>query len=201
MLVDLCKVYATTVGVGPITLGAAVPAFRGVEALTDNTSYHYSIQTGSNYEYGTCTYFVADNSLSRGVIGSSNGNSAINLPPNAVVTFCALASDYAGSVGAPIPVIVNVNPAYTLQSADGSTYQLMTSAAPVTVQIPNDGTFLPVDTVIAFEQNGAGTVSFTTALGATLNSRGPLKTTAGQYAVAQIKKVGPNTWTLLGDIA
>lgn len=97
ILVDLVKIYALNTGTGTINLGAAVPAFRGLEALIDGASYNYSIQQGASYEIGTGVYSSVGDTLTRGVLFSSNGNAAIGLGPNAVVTFTALASDFPQS--------------------------------------------------------------------------------------------------------
>lgn len=102
-LVDLTKLQILSVGTGPLLLGAAVPSFRGVEALTTAALYSYSIQQGSNYETGNGTYDASAGTLTRGVVLSSNGNAAIDLSPNAIVTFTVFAADLrvAGPPGNP----------------------------------------------------------------------------------------------------
>jgi hypothetical protein len=106
MLVDLVKVYATTSGTGTITLGVPVDSFRGTEALQDGATYSYTIQQGSTYEYGRCSYVAASKQITRAPLGSSQGGAAINLQPNAVVTFTALAEDIfrPGDVGPAGPI-------------------------------------------------------------------------------------------------
>lgn len=98
VLVDLVKVVASSTGTGPFVLGAAVPGFRGIEALADGIEYRYSTQPNSQYEVGTGTFTAIGALLARDVSISSNGNDAINLPANSEITFTALASDY-GSPG------------------------------------------------------------------------------------------------------
>jgi hypothetical protein len=78
-IVDLVKINVTSLGTGALTLGAAVPGYRGVDVLT------------SGNRYGT--YLGASNQLIRSPIGSSLGGTAINLAPNAQVAFVVLASD------------------------------------------------------------------------------------------------------------
>lgn len=92
-VVDLVKINVTSLGTGALTLGAAVPGYRGVEVLTSGNSYGYSIQQGNNFEFGRGTYLAASNQLIRSPIGSSLGGTAINLAPNAQVAFVVLASD------------------------------------------------------------------------------------------------------------
>lgn len=95
-LVDLVKVTVLSTGTGPLTLGAAVPLFRGVEALTDGETYSYSIQQdGAGFEVGKGVYSVSAGTLTRGVRRSSNGNAAISLRQSAVVSFTALSEDFA----------------------------------------------------------------------------------------------------------
>lgn len=92
-LVDNVKIYNTTTGTGAIVLSSPVPAYRGVEALTNGQVYSYSIQQGANYEYGRGTYLAAGQQLIRSPIASSTGGTALDLQPNAEVAFVALAED------------------------------------------------------------------------------------------------------------
>lgn len=91
---------------------------------------------------------------------------------------------------------------YTAVLADKNKYIRFTNGSAVAFTIPpNSSVAFPVDTVITVEQAGAGTVTLTPGSGVTLHSRGALLATAGQYAVAQLKKVATDTWTVIGDVA
>lgn len=91
---------------------------------------------------------------------------------------------------------------YTSVIGDANNYIRFTSASAVTFTIPaNASVAYPVGTSIELEQAGAGTVTIDPDSGVTINSRGGLLDTAGQYAIAGLKKVATNTWTLTGDIA
>lgn len=91
---------------------------------------------------------------------------------------------------------------YTAVLGDAYGYIQFTNAAAVAFTIPpNSSVAFAVGTVITVEQNGAGTITLTPDTGVTLNSRAALLDTAGQYAVAQLKKVATNTWTVIGDVA
>lgn len=92
-LVDNVKIYNTTTGTGAIVLGTPVPAYRGVEALTNGQVYSYSIHQGANFEYGRGTYLAAGQQLIRSPLASSTGGTALDLQPNAEVAFVALAED------------------------------------------------------------------------------------------------------------
>jgi len=54
--------------------------------------------------------------------------------------------------------------------------------------------------MIEIEQAGAGTLSVVAGAGVTINSRGGDLVLAGQYAVAALKKVATDSWTLTGDL-
>jgi hypothetical protein len=90
---------------------------------------------------------------------------------------------------------------YTAVLGDANTYIRFTNSSAVTFTIPtNASVAYAVGTVIEFEQAGAGTVTPTAAGGVTVNARGGAVGTAGQYAVASVKKVATDTWTFTGDI-
>jgi hypothetical protein len=91
--VDLVKIKVTSFGTGALTLGSAVPGYRGVEVLTNGSTYGYSIQQNDNFEYGTGTYLAATQQLIRTPLGSSNGGTALNLTAGTVVSFVVLAED------------------------------------------------------------------------------------------------------------
>lgn len=207
-LVDLTKVFSNTQGTGTISLGVALPAFRGVEALVDGSQYDYSIQQGSNFEYGTGVFSVGDGTLTRGVIASSYGGAPIPLQANAVVTFTALSSSLLRpgppgpigprGIGVPTPV-TNLTADYTLQAGDVETYLRFTGGA-VTLTVPsNNDVALPLDSVIFFESAG-GLITLAAADGVTLNSRSGAVRTAGQFAIGQIKQVASDVWTVGGDM-
>jgi hypothetical protein len=99
-LVDNVAIYAASIGNGAITLGSAVPGFRGREALTNGNTYSYSILQGAQFEYGRGQYLFTGSQFVRSPLSSSNGGTAITLQANAIVTFVALAEDItSGSSG------------------------------------------------------------------------------------------------------
>lgn len=128
-LVDLVQIYATSAGTGALTLGQAVPGYRGTEALLNGGTYSYSIQQGANYELGTGTYLSTGHEFIRTPEASSNGNAAVDLAANARVSFVALSRDILArdvlqplyGYGAPLPgaglegqVYYDLNPPVTL---------------------------------------------------------------------------------------
>lgn len=222
-LVNLVRCTILNTGTGTLQLGAALPAFRGVEALTDGETYSYSIQQGSNFETGQGVYSQSDGTLTRGVIESSAGNAAVSLSPNAVCAFPALDIDFQipgppgadGAPGAPgdpgptgpnglginMPITVS-NVGYTMGSADANTYIRFNSLTGVNFTIaPNSDAPIAIASVIAIEQANAGQVTLVAGAGVTLHSRDDAFSTFAQYSVMQIKKVDTDTWTVLGDVA
>jgi hypothetical protein len=91
--------------------------------------------------------------------------------------------------------------AYTAVLGDANTYIQFSNASAISFTIPqNSSVAFPIGTVIEMEQAGAGALTVVAGTGTTINSRGADLTLAGQYAVAALKKVATNTWTLTGDL-
>lgn len=223
-LVDLVKVIVNNTGTGTLQLGVAVEGFRGLPALTDGETYSYSIQQGANYEVGTGIYSAGDLTLTRGVIFSSYGNTAIPLRPNAVVTFTALAQDFQvpgppglpgpegdpgpqgvpGPPGAASPVRTITEANRTLQPVDANYFLRFISTTDRSLTIPSDadaGVPWERGTVVAFMQADVGVVTVIAGSGVTIQARAFAVTTAGRYAVGQVKNVDVNTWVVMGDMA
>jgi len=111
-------------------------------------------------------------------------------------------ADLGGGSAGPAPSTTQTGTSYTLDLDDANTYVRLDNAAAIVLTIPpNSAVAFPVDTVISFEQTGAGIVTVTPGSGVTVNSRGGALVSAGQYAVFQVKKVATDVWTLLGDVA
>lgn len=97
-LVDRVKVFTTSSGTGPFTLGAAAEAFRGVEALTGGLIYSYAAENGADFEVGQGQYVAETTQLIRTPFESSLGAGAlVPFPANTPVAFTALASDLSGT--------------------------------------------------------------------------------------------------------
>ena len=95
MLYNLARMTTTTNGTGTITLGSAVTGFLSFSSagVTDGVIVSYAIEDGSNREVGTGTYTAAGTTLTRTVVNSTNGGSAISLSGSAQVFITALAAD------------------------------------------------------------------------------------------------------------
>lgn len=103
-LVDRVKITVLSSGTGSFALGAAVPAYRGVEALINGATYSYATESGSLYEAGTGVYNSGSGVLVRTPIVSSNGGAAVAFPANIQLSFTALAQDIVAA-GAAFPIV------------------------------------------------------------------------------------------------
>lgn len=92
VLADRVKVYSTSTGLGPFTLGNPLAGFQSFAAVGDgNQTYYIIIDTAQNWEIGLGTYTASTNSLSRDtIVSSSYNNQQINFAAgskNVAVTF------------------------------------------------------------------------------------------------------------------
>ncbi|MCW3798615.1 hypothetical protein OMW55_12440 [Sphingomonas sp. BN140010] len=107
-----------------------------------------------------------------------------------------------GSLKGHCPVTVQSGAAYTAVAGDRDSYVRFTSNSAVTFTIPpNSVAAMPLGAEITMEQGGSGSVTPTPGPGVIINKRGAVSATAGQFAVATLKKVGADVWTLTGDLA
>lgn len=101
-LVDRVKIFCLSSGTGPFTLGSAVPAYRGIEALADGATYSYATESGAAYEVGTGVFSAGTGQLIRTPILSSNGGAAVSFPVSVEISFTALAQDIVPPGALPI---------------------------------------------------------------------------------------------------
>ena len=104
--------------------------------------------------------------------------------------------------GAPQDINQQTGTTYTTVLADAGKIVECSNAGAIALTIPpNASVAYAVGTQIVVVQTGAGVVTLTPGAGVTLNSRGSLLATAGQYAVAFLYKQATNTWIVTGDVA
>lgn len=103
-LVDRVKITVLSTGTGPFQLGAAVRAYRGVEALLDGATYSYAVESGAQYEAGTGLYVASSGTIVRTPQISSNGGAVVSFPANVELNFTALAQDIVAT-GAALPIV------------------------------------------------------------------------------------------------
>lgn len=94
-LYDLVRVNTSTTGPGTITLGSAIAGFLTFAqgGVQDGDTVAYGISDGVSSEVGHGTYTASGNTLTRGVIASTNSGSPIGLSGTAQVFICGLAED------------------------------------------------------------------------------------------------------------
>ena len=89
---------------------------------------------------------------------------------------------------------------YTLVLTDSFKMVTCANAATITVTIPtNASVAFPVGTQIDLVQYGAGKITMAGS-GVTINSKGGLKSTNGQWVGISIVKTATDTWLLVGDL-
>ena len=99
------------------------------------------------------------------------------------------------------PSINSIADAGTFALADANNVVQYNSATAGTATVPpNSSVAFPVGTAIEVHQIGAGELTIAAGSGVTLNSRNGTDT-AGQYAIAVLRKTATDTWVLGGDVA
>jgi hypothetical protein len=154
---DLARVTTATTGYGTITLGAAVLGFLTFSdaGITPGKIVPYAISDGSNSEtgWGVVTNSAGTWTLTRNVMASTNGGSAINLSGSAQVMVAPTAFSVPQA-----PVLLNT---VTLSGAGGAYLSDTTSIASYpfssyTIRLLN---IIPatnsVDILVQFYANGA----------------------------------------------
>jgi hypothetical protein len=117
-----------------------------------------------------------------------------------------IASTDAQSAVAEVATRVTLNAqtgtTYTFVLSDAGKLVTRSNASANTSTIPpNSSVAFPTGTVLNVAQTGAGTASWVAGAGVTINSRGALLGSAGQYAFSSAIKTATDTWLLTGDLA
>lgn len=94
--VDLVEFFTNTVGTSsPLAIGAATDGHRGSEAMVDGATYSYSIGQLGSYEVGRGIYSEGNQTITRGVLLSSNNDNPIAIQSGATISIVLLAEDLA----------------------------------------------------------------------------------------------------------
>ncbi len=100
------------------------------------------------------------------------------------------------------PINAQTGTSYTLVAGDAGRCVTLANAAPITLTVPANGDVaFPVDTEIDLIQLGDGVVSIAGGDGVSINSLADLVDLAGKYAAATLKKIGTDSWVLIGGLA
>lgn len=104
---------------------------------------------------------------------------------------------------APLSLTLNTQTdSYQLVAGDAGKWVQMNKATANTLTVPANATVaFAVGTQIVIEQIGAGLTSIAAAVGVTINSRGTVLDSGGQFATMALVKTATDTWSLSGDIA
>lgn len=98
-------------------------------------------------------------------------------------------------------VTTQTGTSYTAVIGDGNSRIRFTNASTVTFTVPpNSSVAFPIGTMLEVEQAGAGAVVPTAGAGVTIRNRSGYDQTSGQYAVAGLRKVATDEWSLTGDL-
>jgi hypothetical protein len=112
-----------------------------------------------------------------------------------------ITAEEAGNIAAS-PVRNETATSYTLTLSDQNAVLIITNASAITATIPaNADVAFTVGCYVEVHQGGAGDITFAADAGVTLNVRGSFTKTAGQNAIAGLRKVAADTWALTGDLA
>lgn len=173
-------------------------AHNGIYVVTD-------VGSGStNWVLTRATDFDSASKIVRGCYTAINSGSinqgrvfGVDIPSPIVVG----TNDITFSFNSYSNVDSSSSTSITLQLQHFQRYFRTTAATAVTITVDTNANvpFL-IGTEITIIQAGAGQVTFAAAGGVTINSKlGNLKI-AAQYSAATLKKVGTNTWDLIGDL-
>lgn len=89
---------------------------------------------------------------------------------------------------------------HTLTTEDENAILLFTSNSAITLTVPNNSVPLAIGSFTEIHQRGTGAITVVAGSGVTLRSRGGLVETAGQYAVAGLRKTAAAEFGLTGDL-
>jgi hypothetical protein len=110
--------------------------------------------------------------------------------------------DYLGSYSDSLTINAQTGTTYTLVLADRGKLITCSNASANTVTFPqNSSVAIPVGATGTILQLGAGTTSAVAGTGATINSRGGLLSSAGQYGAFTWVKISTNGFWISGDLA
>ncbi len=106
-----------------------------------------------------------------------------------------------GTTTTYLNVLTDSTTTRTPSLTDAGAYILTTHGTGITVTLPQDSAVaFPVGTVIYFERNGSGTLTFAAGTGATVNSKDATLTCGDRYTTVAAVKIAADTWTLIGNI-
>lgn len=147
------------------------------------------------------TYFVAEVTADISSLQSASSLMVSDIAVNAA----AIATLNTTVTNLAISTSNTQTASYTFVLADGAipfrTVAMNVATANLLTIPPNASVAFPIGTVLAGEQWGIGTTTWTPGSGVTIRSRGGLLNMAGQWAAASARKIATNEWLLSGDLS
>jgi len=98
VLSDRVQETSTSTGTGTITLAGAVTGYQSFAVIGNTNTTYYTIadQSGSNWEVGIGTYYLANTSLARTtILASSNANAVVTFGPGTKSVFVTYPAEKA----------------------------------------------------------------------------------------------------------
>lgn len=99
--------------------------------------------------------------------------------------------------GGAVPTVIAGSHVATTDNEFG--YLRFINGTTATLTIPSAS--FTLGTIITVERAGTGSLSLVAGSGVTINSRDGALTLSGQFAVAQLKNVDTDVWTVIGDVS
>ena len=183
------------VSIGDGTLAVSGTLTVGTDGAGADVTFHSA--TGSD----NLLWDASDEKL---VITGTNGANALEVADGDVsITDNATITGNLTVTGQTINHLVienNSDAAIAPEEGDENTYFVTTHATAV-VTLPQDSAEgFEIGTVMYFERNGTGTLTFAAGTGATVTSKDSTLTCADRYTTVAAVKVSTNGWSLIGNI-
>mgnify|MGYP003121317012 CR=1 FL=1 len=180
-LANRAFVLTATTGTGSIALGSVVAGYQSFSAagITNGDTVRYTIEDGTNWEIGTGTLSNSVGTMSRSVIDSSSGGSALTLSGNAKVFLTAAANDIL------VEVVEDTSPQLG-GNLDVQAREITTSTSNGNVKITPNGSGV-------VEVKGAGGNDGTLQLNCSANTHGVKIKSPPHSASASYTLTLPNT--------
>lgn len=197
---DIASAATISVGEGGLFHVTGTTTITDIDPATDKAGRKFTLVFDGAL---TLTHNATTLILPTGAnITTAAGDSAVFVSEGSDAVRCI---SYTRASGAALAgggtVSSQTGTSYTAVLGDANTYIRFSNASAITFTIPpNSSVAFPIGTVIEMEQAGAGALSVAAGSGVTINSRSSDLTLAGQYAVAFVKKVATDTWTMNGDL-
>ncbi len=100
------------------------------------------------------------------------------------------------------PVIRSYIASHTINDNDANAVVEMNNGTTATLTVPDNTMYeIPIGSFIEIHQIGTALVTVAPDVGVTVQSKGSLYSTSGQFSVITLRKVAQNIWRLYGDLS